>query len=192
MPLLKNILQQVKERKLRKWLTIYISTALTILGTIHLFSLRYQFPSFIFDIPLVILIFGLFTIIVIAWYHGKDGQQKIRFTEIIFYTFFLAGAITVIIFYIKFPSSGKNFSAEANSIAVLPFQNLSDSKEDEYFSDGVTEDILTHLSKISGLKVISRTSVMKYKNVNKNIREIGEELGAERFLKEVYGGPETE
>ncbi|MGA7837754.1 MAG: tetratricopeptide repeat protein, partial [Ignavibacteriaceae bacterium] len=72
---------------------------------------------------------------------------------------------------------------QANSIAVLPFENMSDSKEDEYFSDGVTEDILTNLSKASGLKVISRTSVMKYKNTKKSIREIGKELGAETILE---------
>ena len=72
---------------------------------------------------------------------------------------------------------------EANSIAVLPFENLSSSKEDEYFSDGVTEDILTQLSKIEKLKVVSRTSVMQYKNTTKSVREIGRELGVETILE---------
>jgi eukaryotic-like serine/threonine-protein kinase len=62
------------------------------------------------------------------------------------------------------------------SIAVLPFKNLSDSKEDEYFSDGITEDILTRLSKISDLNVISRTTIMQYKNTPKSLKQIGEEL----------------
>ncbi|MBX2990430.1 MAG: protein kinase [Bacteroidetes bacterium] len=64
------------------------------------------------------------------------------------------------------------------TIAVLPFMNFSDNKEDEYFSDGITEDILTQLSKIADLKVISRTSIMQYKNTPKNVREIGKELNA--------------
>ncbi|KPJ61497.1 MAG: hypothetical protein AMJ46_02155 [Latescibacteria bacterium DG_63] len=69
------------------------------------------------------------------------------------------------------------------SIAVLPFTSLSDSKEDEYFSDGTTEDIITQLSRIGELKVISRTSVMKYKNSEKSIREIGRELSVATVLQ---------
>ncbi len=69
------------------------------------------------------------------------------------------------------------------SIAVLPFTNLSANKEDEYFSDGITDDILTQLSKIADLRVISRTSVMRYKGTNKSIREIGRELKVATILE---------
>jgi serine/threonine protein kinase/tetratricopeptide (TPR) repeat protein len=69
------------------------------------------------------------------------------------------------------------------SIAVLPFRSLSDSKEDEYFSDGTTEDIIAHLSKIRELRVISRTSVMRYKHGEKSIPEIGRELGVATILE---------
>ncbi len=72
----------------------------------------------------------------------------------------------------------------AKSIAVLPFKNMSDSKEDEYFSDGLTEDIITQLSRISGLeKVIARTSVMQYKNTTKSVRDIGKELNVATVLE---------
>jgi len=69
------------------------------------------------------------------------------------------------------------------SIAVLPFVNFSDSKDDEYFSDGITDDILTHLSKISDLKVIARTSSMLYKDSDKRIRDIGRELEVATILE---------
>ncbi len=69
------------------------------------------------------------------------------------------------------------------SIAVLPFKSLSDSREDEYFSDGTTEDIITQLSKIGELKVISRTSAMRYKNTTKSLREIGRELDVATVLE---------
>ncbi len=69
------------------------------------------------------------------------------------------------------------------SIAVLPFANLSDSKEDEYFSDGVTDDIITHLTKIGDLKVISRTSVMRYKDSPKSLQVIARELGVSSVLE---------
>ncbi len=72
---------------------------------------------------------------------------------------------------------------EAKSIAVLPFTNLSADPENEYFSDGITEDIIAQLSRIGELKVISRTSVMRYKKTDKSTREIGAELGAASVLE---------
>lgn len=69
------------------------------------------------------------------------------------------------------------------SVAVLPFFNMSNDQDQEYFSDGLTEDIITQLSKIKALKVVSRTSVMQYKKSPKPIREIGRELGVSVILE---------
>jgi TolB-like protein/Tfp pilus assembly protein PilF len=69
------------------------------------------------------------------------------------------------------------------SIAVLPFENLSDEKENAYFADGVQDDILTNLSKIGDLKVISRTSVMPYRGAKQSVREIGKALGVSTILE---------
>jgi TolB-like protein/Tfp pilus assembly protein PilF len=70
------------------------------------------------------------------------------------------------------------------SIAVLPFENLSSDKENAYFTDGVQDEILTHLAKVADLKVISRTSVMQYKTgVARNLRKVGEELGVAHVLE---------
>jgi TolB-like protein/Tfp pilus assembly protein PilF len=70
------------------------------------------------------------------------------------------------------------------SIAVLPFENLSDDKQNAYFADGVQDEILTDLAKIADLKVISRTSVMQYKiGVQRNLREIGQQLGVAHLLE---------
>jgi protein kinase/serine/threonine-protein kinase len=74
-------------------------------------------------------------------------------------------------------------SKELPSIAVLPFLNMSADPDAEYFSDGLTEDIIAQLSKIEDLKVISRTSVMLYRNTEKNLRQIGEELGVATILE---------
>ena len=76
-----------------------------------------------------------------------------------------------------------NDATEKNSIAVLPFKNLSGKIENEYFSDGITEDIIACLSKIKNLKVISRTSVMQYKNSEKNLRDIGQELDVATIME---------
>jgi len=69
------------------------------------------------------------------------------------------------------------------SIAVLPFENLSDDKENAYFADGIQDDLLTNLSKIGDLKVISRTSVMQYRGKAPNVREIGKALGVSNILE---------
>jgi TolB-like protein/Tfp pilus assembly protein PilF len=72
----------------------------------------------------------------------------------------------------------------AKSIAVLPFQNLSEEKQNEYFADGVQDQILTDLSHIADLKVISRTSVMQYKSgLARNLREIGQQLGVAHVVE---------
>lgn len=68
------------------------------------------------------------------------------------------------------------------SIAVLPFVNMSGDKEQEYFSDGITEDIITQVSKISDLKVIARTAVIQYKATKKTTQQIGEELNVATIL----------
>jgi len=65
------------------------------------------------------------------------------------------------------------------SLAVLPLQNLSGDPSQEYFSDGMTEELITELSRISGMKVISRTSVMRYKNSNKSLPDIAHQLGVD-------------
>jgi serine/threonine-protein kinase len=69
------------------------------------------------------------------------------------------------------------------SIAVLPFENLSDEKENAYFADGIQDDVLTNLSKVGDLKVISRTSVMPYRGKRSNLREIGKALGVGAILE---------
>jgi TolB-like protein/class 3 adenylate cyclase/Tfp pilus assembly protein PilF len=70
------------------------------------------------------------------------------------------------------------------SIAVLPFENLSEEKQNEYFTDGVQDEILTNLAKIADLRVISRTSVMQYKSgVARNLREIGRQLGVAHVVE---------
>src|SRR5215470_15037919 len=78
---------------------------------------------------------------------------------------------------------GPASSFSEKSIAVLPFQNLSDDKLNAYFTDGIQDEILTKLSKIAELKVISRTSTQKYKSTPENLREIGQQLGVSHFLE---------
>jgi TolB-like protein/Tfp pilus assembly protein PilF len=69
------------------------------------------------------------------------------------------------------------------SVAVLPFENLSDEKSNAYFAEGIQDEILTRLSKIAALKVISRTSTQKYKSAPDNLRDVGKQLGVANILE---------
>jgi serine/threonine-protein kinase len=71
----------------------------------------------------------------------------------------------------------------APSVAVLPFINLSADPENEFFADGITEDVIAHLAKVRSLKVISRTSVMAFKKRESNLRAIGAALGASTIVE---------
>ncbi|HEV2095159.1 MAG TPA: adenylate/guanylate cyclase domain-containing protein [Chthoniobacterales bacterium] len=87
--------------------------------------------------------------------------------------------------YFRNPSRGVSGAAfiPQKSIAVLPFDNFSDDKQNSYFADGIQDDILTALSQVSDLKVISRNSVMQYRDKARNTREIGQALGVAHLLE---------
>jgi len=91
------------------------------------------------------------------------------------------------LFKMVMPWSEKKASSqvqlERNKVAVLPFANMSPDPGDEYFADGMTEELIAALSKLRGVGVISRTSVMQYKNQTKNVGDIGRELGAGTLLE---------
>jgi TolB-like protein/Tfp pilus assembly protein PilF len=95
----------------------------------------------------------------------------------------LAAIAVAVLMFVRKPTQ-LAAAAPEKSIAVLPFENLSDEKQNAYFADGVQDEILTDLAKIADLKVISRTSVMQYKTgVARNLREIGKALGVSHLLE---------
>jgi len=95
--------------------------------------------------------------------------------------------IALLIGFVKFsrptPNRPAVATANAKSIAVLPFENLSHDPDNAYFADGIQEEILTRLSKIADLKVISRTSTQRYKGTPTNLLEIAKQLGVAHILE---------
>src|SRR5207302_3319726 len=92
-------------------------------------------------------------------------------------------AVAVLSFLRKGPARSLATAVE-KSIAVLPFENLSEEKANAFFTEGVQDEILTHLARIADLKVISRTSVMQYKSgAPRNLREIGQQLGVAHVVE---------
>jgi serine/threonine protein kinase/Tfp pilus assembly protein PilF len=93
-------------------------------------------------------------------------------------TILAAGAFAYSFFFVA-PAPSPN----EKSIAVLPFENLSEDKSNAYFADGIQDEILTRLSKVADLKVISRTSTQRYKNTSQNLAEIANQLGVANLLE---------
>src|SRR5437899_1265705 len=94
------------------------------------------------------------------------------------------GAIIAAFVFLLHRSTRAPLAVLDKSIAVLPFDNRSEDKANAYFTDGVQDEILTHLAKIADLKVISRTSVLQYKSgVARNLREIAQQLGVANVVE---------
>src|SRR6185312_11817452 len=122
---------------------------------------------------------GFFAMIVLAWYHGERGAQRVSGTEIVILALLLAiGGGLLWRFERATPSAGvpaiaqrnpqtadatmQVVAAPAKSVAVLPLNNESSEKDQQYFSDGLSEDLINALSQFAGLKVISRNSSFQF------------------------------
>ncbi|KPK87373.1 MAG: hypothetical protein AMS27_02435 [Bacteroides sp. SM23_62_1] len=91
--------------------------------------------------------------------------------------------VIVVLFVFNIIGDGRQAEYPEKSVAVLPFVNLSNDPEQEYFSDGMVDEILDHLFKVGDLKVISRTSSMRYKDTGLTLKEIARELGVSAILE---------
>jgi TolB-like protein/Tfp pilus assembly protein PilF len=163
-------------------MAIYMSAALTAIGIVRIFIDVYDLPRSIFLVLVTVLICGVGSALVFAWYHGMEGAQKFTAKEFVLHALFLACAVFFSLHVVS-TRPVSLISPNLKSIAVLPFTNMSENKEDEYFSDGITDDIITQLSRIADLSVISRTSVMKYKNTTVSVPDIARDLNVGSLLE---------
>jgi adenylate cyclase len=121
--------------------------------------------------------------------HGKvkpESTYRIRFSAMrygIYSLLLMLFSIIGFLLYDKFVGDRVSTEYTVRSIAVLPFENLSQEAGQEYFSNGITEDILNHLVQVGDLQVKSRTSTLQYRNTTKSVKQIGEELGVNHILE---------
>lgn len=179
-----RLYEEIRARKIPRALAVYVGSGIPIIGIANLLESRYGIAHAWFDRLLILLGFGLLLTIVAAWYHGKPRARAVRRTELMIYGVLCVCAVAAILL-IPGPSRPAKppRATPEKSIAVLPFRNISGDPKDDYFSDGITEDILTHLSQIADLRVISRTTVMRYRASTKSVREIGDELSVGAILE---------
>jgi serine/threonine-protein kinase len=178
------LFQRLKERKLFQWSLAYAAGAWLVFQGIEVLAEPWNLSEAIQRGVHISLAIGFLVVLVLAWYHGEKGRQRASGVELLV----LAGILTIAGVAVATLGRGvRQGSAggylEEMSIAALPFENRSGQKEDEYFTDGVHDEILTRLTKISSLSVRGRTSVMQYRDTPKNLRQIGEELNARYILE---------
>ena len=189
-----EFLQRLKERKLVQWTVAYVAAAFALLQGIDIVAQRFDWPEQTMRFVIIALSVGLFVTLVLAWYHGERGAQRVTGTELLILALLLtigggflwrfAGAASEgVVRPAATASSSAPIAIPKKSIAVLPFENLSRDPDNAYFVDGIQDEILTRLAKISALKVISRTSTMRYASRPDNLREIAKQLGVANILE---------
>jgi TolB-like protein/Flp pilus assembly protein TadD len=188
-----SLLQRLNERKLVQWALAYLAGAWVVFEATGTALEAWNIPLLLVQSIHVLLIFGVFAALVIAWFHGERGQQRVSGPELLLLAaiFVVAGvAISMLRPGGEAPPSPADSIVEPlgipddrPSLAVLPLANLSMDEEDAYLAAGIHEEVIAQLSKISRLRVVSRTSVMGYREPEQNIRQIAAELGVGAVLE---------
>src|SRR6266852_7678320 len=195
----KNFFAELRRRNVYKVAIAYAVVAwlLTQIAT-QVFPFL-EIPNCAIRLVIMLIVIGFPIALVIAWAFEltPEGLKRTESADELpkksarshawIYVVVIAGAISVSLFFFgRYSATNKQSgSAEllAKSIAVLPFENLSGNPENAYFTDGIQEEILMRLAKIADLKVVSRTSTVRYKSSPENLREIATQLGVANILE---------
>jgi TolB-like protein len=200
-----EFLRQLKERKLVQWALAYVAASFALLQGIDIVAQRFGWPETVERVLIVVLAIGFFVTLVLAWYHGERGAQRVSGAELLILSLLLMIGGAALWRFSSAPETASapllaqaggaqasNRKPEANadavsipykSIAVLPFTDLSPTHDQEYFSDGMAEEILNALAKVKDLKVAGRTSSFSFKGKNDDLRVIGKALAVAHVLE---------
>src|SRR5947209_7023560 len=184
--------EELQRRKVYRVAAAYIIAAGFIIQIASSTFPAWELPNWSLRLVVALLLIGFPIALILAWAYdvtpqgiratpttSAPGTHRRRNVIMLIATGVVVSAAAG--FFLLPRASGRKID---KSIAVLPFENLSDEKENAYFADGMQDDILTNLSKIGDLKVISRTSVMSYRGSGaRNAREIGKALGVATLVE---------
>lgn len=188
-------LSELKERKIVQWALAYLAGAWALLQVVALLSEAYAWPASVMRVLPVLVAVGFVAVLVLAFYHGERGAKSVSTPEMVMMTslLVLAGAA---VGWVRIssgaaapeptPALASAFAAsvaEQGSIAVLPFADLSPEKDQEYFSDGLSEELLNVLSQLPELRVASRTSAFSFKGKDVAIDSIARALKVRHLIE---------
>ncbi|HEY8011278.1 MAG TPA: tetratricopeptide repeat protein [Rudaea sp.] len=192
-----DFLQRLRERKLVQWALAYVAAAFALIQVLDIVAQRFGWPESIERFAIVALAIGFFVTLVLAWYHGERGAQRVSGTELLILALLLAigGAVVWRVAPSTNSPEAKAYAAapgstsvavvpaDRKSIAVLPFESLSKDEDNAYFASGMQDMILTKIAGIGDLKVVSRTSTEKYKSHPDDLKTIAQQLGVATVLE---------
>jgi TolB-like protein/Flp pilus assembly protein TadD len=195
-PPVESAWMKLRRRKVVQWGVAYAAGAWGFLQGVQFLAEAFEWSSRVLKLSTLAFVLGLPVVLVLAWYHGDRGEQRVTRVELAIVTllFLIGGGLFWRYHSVSEPqreartSSASSEPAETiadsrPSIAVLPFDNRSAKQDDTYFVDGIHDDILTQLSKVSGMRVISRTSVEQFRDTKLPIKNTAEQLGVAQILE---------
>jgi TolB-like protein len=198
--IMSDFLARLKQRKLVQWALAYVAAAFALLQGIDIVAQRFGWPDVVERSLIIAICVGFFMVLLLAWYHGERGAQKVSGIELLILALLLGIGGGALWRFADAPTAATAVAAEPTgtpagirpvpaasisqkSVAVLPWANESGDKDQQYFSDGLSEDLITALSQFAGLKVISRDSSFHFRHSNDSSREIGAKLGVAHLLE---------
>jgi len=194
----KNFFGELKRRNVYKVAVAYIVAAWALAQGIAQVFPVFDVPNWIIRLIVVLIVIGFPIALISAWAFEitPEGIKRTEEADAMpqsarpsnrtwIYIVVVGAAISLSLFFLgRYTAGNRITSGDRKSIAVLPFASLSQDKNDAYFADGVQDQILTNLAKVSDLKVISHTSVRQYKTgAERNMREIGQQLGVAYIME---------
>ena len=191
---------ELKRRNVYKVAAAYAVVAWLLIQVATQVFPFFEIPNWAIRTVVLVILVGFPFALIIAWAFeltpeglkptetAGEGQPALPRNHTWVYVVMIAAGLSIATFFLGrhlSPREQGGAEVSAKSIAVLPFENLSEEKENAFFADGMHDDILTSLTKIGKLKVISRTSVMQYRGAGaaRNLRDIAQALGVANILE---------
>lgn len=197
--------KEVKRRKVIRMLVIYLAVSFTILEATDIVIGIFDLPAWLMKLILSLLSFAFIISVILSWVYDftpdglkihenveseeqlkKGHRQPTSETNVWKAATYVSAVIIIIFISLQF-TGGKEKQEydlrDVKSIAILPFDNLSENPEQEYLVAGMHDALITEISHLSNLRVISRTSVLRYKDSDKSIPEIAKELNVNNIVE---------
>ena len=188
---------RIRRHKVVEWTLAYIAFGYALLHGVQMLREAFEWPLLVSRITVVLLLLGIPVAATLAWYHGHRARQRISGPELSILIALLVVAGSVLWYVSRHERSASSatagapgsaarhaaFNPPAHSIAVLPFINLSGGPEQDYFSDGLTEELLNSLAEINELQVAARTSAFSFKGKDNDLGTIARKLNVGSILE---------
>ena len=195
-----SVWDRIKRHKLVEWSLAYVAFGYAALHASQLLRETLELPTSVPRATLLVLTLGFPIALTLAWFHGHRARQRVSRPELFILIALLLAGGTVMWFTARSPfraaseappgsaassrvTAAPGFAPPAHSIAVLPFLNMSGDPQQDYFSDGITEELLNSLARLSELQVAARTSSFSFRGQNLSASAIARSLNVGAILE---------